>query len=115
MRMFRRRWMNEEEEAWEWAKDNGEEEEDEEKWEGEEQDDYELTELLGIEKALAERLKNAGYGSLWHIAIAEVDELVEIVGISRETAKKIINAANKYLGFEEEEELEEEENDEEEW
>ena len=47
--------------------------------------------------------------------MAEVHELVEIVGISRETAKKIINAANEYLGFEEKEELEEEEDDEEEW
>ena len=97
-----------------WGKDEDNwEDQDEDNWEDDNNKDYTLPKLLGINETLIKRLKNAGYSSLWDIADAEVAELMESIGISLTTAKKIIEMANKHL--ETDEKLEVEENDEEEW
>ncbi|WP_017981024.1 DNA repair and recombination protein RadA [Methanocaldococcus villosus] len=60
-----------------------------------------LTKLPGVGPSMAEKLKEAGYTDFMKIAIATVEELSEIEGISEKAAAKIIEAAKKFcdLGF----------------
>ena len=78
--------------------------EEEDKWrleedEEEEVDESDLAQLPGVNKALAERLKEEGYNSLWDISMADIDDLVESVGITMELATKIIAEADELLGI----------------
>lgn len=95
--MSRRRWEEEEEEEW-----PEEEEEEEEKEEKEEIDVEDLTQLPGVDKSLERKLKELGYETLWEIAEAEADELAKDAGVTAKDAEKMIAAANKILGIEEE-------------
>ena len=92
----------------EWEEKTDEErvsdEEGEDKWrleedEEEEVDEADLAQLPGVNKALAERLKEEGYNSLWDISMADIDDLVESVGITMELATKIIAETDELLGI----------------
>ena len=60
-----------------------------------------LTQIPGVDRSLAKKLKREGYSSLWDIAYAEAEYLVDIEEISIESANKMIIAANKLLKFDE--------------
>ena len=75
----------------------------EEEWWSEEEidkiDDNDLTQLPGVDVSLAKKLKRIGYISIWDIAYAEAEYLLDIEEISIESANKIITAANELLKF----------------
>ncbi len=54
-----------------------------------------LEDLPGVGPATAEKLKEAGYGSIEAIAVASSSELASIADIGESTAQKIINAARQ--------------------
>ena len=54
-----------------------------------------LEDLPGVGPATAEKLKEAGYGSVEAIAVASSSELAGIADIGESTAQKIINAARQ--------------------
>ncbi len=58
-----------------------------------------LEDLPGIGKALAERLREAGYTSIEAIAVASVAELQEVTGLSENKVKQIIEAAKNSVEF----------------
>ena len=60
-----------------------------------------LTQIPGVDRSLAKKLKREGYSSLWDIAYAEAEYLVDIEEISIESANKMIIAANELLKFDE--------------
>ena len=64
-------------------------------------DENDLTQLPGVDVSLAKKLKRIGYVSLWDVAYAEAEYLVDIEEISIESANKMINAANEFLKFDE--------------
>lgn len=68
---------------------------------------FELTDLPGVGAATAEKLQEAGYGDLMSIAVATPGELVDLVGMSDASAKKLINIARNKLemGFESAEDM----------
>jgi DNA repair protein RadA len=61
-----------------------------------------LEDLPGVGAATAEKLREAGYGTLMSIAVSSPGELVEAAGLTESSARKIINAArnNLDMGFE---------------
>ena len=65
----------------------------------EEIDENDLTQLPDVDRSLAIKLKREGYISLWDIAYAEVEYLVDIEGITIESANKMIIAANELIKF----------------
>ena len=75
----------------------------EEKWWSEKEmyeiDENDLTQLPGVDKLLAKKLNRMGYISIWDIAYAEIEYLVDIEGITIESANKMIIAANELLKF----------------
>ena len=74
--------------------------EEEEEFDEGEIDDDDLTQLPGVDVSLAKKLKRIGYASLWDIAYAEVEYLVDVEGISQAIAKKMIVAAKELLKLE---------------
>ena len=103
----------EDEDEEDWEDDDWEEDEDKEDWEekdtvdvdwgtsrDDELEDDTLPKLLGINPTLVKRLNQAGYHSIWDIADAEIDELMETTGLSSTIAKRIITKANQHLDFE---------------
>lgn len=52
--------------------------------------------LPGVGEVIAEKLREAGYGSIESIAVATIAELREAVEIGETQAKRIINAAKKF-------------------
>ncbi len=70
-------------------------------------EEFKLIDMPGVGAATAEKLTEAGYDSLMAIAVATPGELVELVGMSEGSAKKLINIArNKVdMGFESGEDL----------
>jgi DNA repair protein RadA len=54
-----------------------------------------LEDLPGVGPATAEKLKEAGYGSIEAIAVSSSSELASIADIGESTAQKIINAARQ--------------------
>jgi hypothetical protein len=78
-----------------------EDEEDENESDEEERvlDKNDLTQIPGVDTSLAKKFKREKYLSLWDIACAEVEDLVNIIGVTSKTAKKMIEAANELLGF----------------
>lgn len=54
-----------------------------------------LEDLPGVGPATAEKLKEAGYGSIEAIAVSSSSELASIAEIGESTAQKIINAARQ--------------------
>lgn len=66
-----------------------------------------FTELPGVGPATAQKLQEAGYTDIMAIAVASPGELVDIAGLTEQTARKMINAARSALqmGFESGDEL----------
>ena len=66
-----------------------------------------IIDLPGVGAATAEKLKDAGYDTMLAIAVASPGELVELVGFTEATARKVIQAARNELkmGFESGEDL----------
>ncbi len=66
-----------------------------------------IQDLPGVGPATAEKLKEAGFDTLLSLAVASPGELVEAVGLTEATARKVIQAARKSMnmGFESGEEL----------
>ena len=62
-------------------------------------DENDLTQLPGVDISLAKKLKREGYSSLWDIACGEVEDLVNIIGVTSNLAKKMVEAANELLVF----------------
>ncbi len=58
-----------------------------------------LEDLPGIGKALAEKLRDAGYSSIEAIAVASVPELQEVTGLSENKIKQIIEVAKNNVEF----------------
>ena len=52
-----------------------------------------LEDLPGVGPATAEKLKEAGYGSIEALAVSSSSEVASIADIGESTAQKIINAA----------------------
>ena len=56
-----------------------------------------LEDLPGIGPTTAEKLREAGYGTLEAVAVASPAELMEVAGLGEGTALKVINAAREAL------------------
>jgi predicted flap endonuclease-1-like 5' DNA nuclease len=80
----------------------------EEPEEAEPVDENDLTLLPGVDEELAEKLKEHGYTTLYEVAFEHENILVKAVRITTFQARRIIYAANRLLGFEEEDKEEEE-------
>jgi len=70
--------------------------------EEEELDEFDLTQLPGVDMELQRKLNECEYDTLWEIALADVDELAEVGEIDVKAVKKMIATARKLLRFEEE-------------
>ncbi|RMF05156.1 DNA repair and recombination protein RadA [Candidatus Woesearchaeota archaeon] len=68
----------------------------------EEEKEIRIEDLPGVGAATAEKLTQAGFGSVVSIAVATPGQLVEAAGVSEAAARKIINAARNgmNMGFE---------------
>ncbi len=58
-----------------------------------------IRDLPGVGATIAKKLEEAGYATLWAIAVSRAEEISEKAGIPRTTAEKIIAAARKALGI----------------
>ncbi|MCB9362397.1 DNA repair and recombination protein RadA [Candidatus Woesearchaeota archaeon] len=65
-------------------------------------EEYTINDLPGVGAATAEKLRDAGFVNLMSIAVSSPGELVETVGVTEATARKMINGArqNMDMGFE---------------
>ncbi len=63
-----------------------------------------LLEIEDVDESVAVELKEAGFSDLNALAMASVDDLIEIEGIDKEIAEKIIDKARDYLSKGSEEE-----------
>ena len=72
---------------------------EEDSWSEEEIDENDLTQLPDVDRSLAIKLKREGYISLWDVAYAEAEYLLDIEGITIESANKMIIAANELIKF----------------
>lgn len=98
--MSKKRTEKESKEKW-WSEKEEEDDEEEEDDAGERVlDENDLTQLPGVDKLLAKKLNREGYTSLWDIAYADAEYLVDVEGISRTIAKKMIVAAKELIEFE---------------
>ena len=76
--------------------------EDEYKWEKEGEIDVEdLTQLPGVNKKLARKLKKLGYDTLHVIGYADVDSLIADAGVTKNVVEKMIRVANELVGNDE--------------
>jgi hypothetical protein len=72
--------------------------------EGEALDEYDLTQLPGVDEELEKMLKEKGYVTLWEVAFEDCDVFAVDAGVTKDVAEKIIANANMLLGLEEDEE-----------
>jgi len=73
---------------------------------GEALDEYDLTQLPGVDEELEKRLKEKGYITLWEVAFEDCDIFAVDAVTTKDAAEKIIANANTLLGLEEDEEAE---------
>lgn len=59
--------------------------------------EYKLKDLPGVGSSLAKKLEEAGFTDLMAIAVTPPLELAEAIDVSENVARKIINAARRYL------------------
>jgi len=59
--------------------------------------EYKLKDLPGVGSTLAKKLEEAGFTDLMAIAVTPPIELAEAIDVSENVARKIINAARKFL------------------
>ena len=69
-------------------------------------DEYDLKQLPGVDEELEKRLKEQGYDTLWEVAYEECEAFATDAEVTKDEAERIIAAANRLLGLEEEEEEE---------
>jgi len=61
--------------------------------------EHEITEIRGVGKATAQKLKEAGFTTVESIAVTPARVLAEVLGISEDRAAKIAQAARELLGI----------------
>jgi len=61
--------------------------------------EHEITDIRGVGKATAQKLKEAGFTTVESIAVTPARVLAEVLGISEERAARIAQAARELLGI----------------